>query len=786
MSALFCTTLLSAQLNMTLRSEVTYPEALSDIWGYHDGQGREYALVGLNTGVNIQDVTDPDNLVDMGTARGAATIWRDIKAYAGFAYITNEASGGLMVIDLRGLPTPITDDDYYEWTPNINGEGNLRSCHNIYIDEFGYGYLSGCNLNDGGIIILDLFTTPGTPIHVTNAPAIYSHDVYTRENIMYSSDINDGFLSIYDVSDKNDIRLLNTQVTPSNFTHNAWLSDDGNTVFTTDERPDAPVAAYDVTDPMDIVELDQYRPIPTIGEGVIPHNVHVWKDWLIISYYTDGCIIVDGSRPTNLIEVGNFDTWIPNTTGFDGVWGAYPFLPSETILASDIGNGLYVFTPNYKRACWLEGKVTDADTGMPLNGVSVLIDSPQENDADTDFSGDYQTGIADAGTYEVTAILPGYFPFRADVELENGVVRMLDIELEKANTSATGRITDEDTGEPIPFAAISIDGELGVVETEADGSGAFTFTGFIPGDYTVLAAAWGHQTKQLQVNIIDGGTLDVELKEGYYDDFALDLGWQTSASAVRGLWERGEPQGTTNGNVQSNPEVDLPDDFSDQAYVTGNGGGGVGDDDIDGGIVRLTSPSIDISGMGEPILRFHYWFYNAGGNGVPDDFMTVYVQENGQETAIESYAANTGDWEGPEEFDLRDFVQGDGSDIRIIFEALDTGEGHLVESAIDGFSVLDDLATSVATPVVDPSWTLEARPSTFSETTEVQFTLPEAQGSTGILRVLNAVGQQVDQLRLEGPEGNVRLGAQLERGIYFVQLEQDGVRSEVLRVVKAQ
>ncbi|MEZ4982763.1 MAG: hypothetical protein R2769_14490 [Saprospiraceae bacterium] len=43
--------------------------------------------------------------------------------------------------------------------------------------------------------------------------------------------------------------------------------------------------------------------------------------------------------------------------GFNGAWGAYPFLPSQTVLISDINSGLYVLQPNYVRACWLEGTV---------------------------------------------------------------------------------------------------------------------------------------------------------------------------------------------------------------------------------------------------------------------------------------------------------------------------------------------------------------------------------------------------------------------------------------------
>ncbi len=55
-----------AQLNMT---QLGYLNVVSmhgnseanDIWGYVDGNGNEYAIVGLNDGTSIVDVTDPAN-----------------------------------------------------------------------------------------------------------------------------------------------------------------------------------------------------------------------------------------------------------------------------------------------------------------------------------------------------------------------------------------------------------------------------------------------------------------------------------------------------------------------------------------------------------------------------------------------------------------------------------------------------------------------------------------------------------------------------------------------------
>ena len=68
------------------------------------------------------------------------------------------------------------------------------------------------------------------------------------------------------------------------------------------------------------------------------------------------------SRPNNLVEVGNFDTYFPASTGFSGAWGVYPFLPSGNILIGDINSGLFILGPTYKRASYLEGIVKDQDS----------------------------------------------------------------------------------------------------------------------------------------------------------------------------------------------------------------------------------------------------------------------------------------------------------------------------------------------------------------------------------------------------------------------------------------
>ena len=44
-------------------------------------------------------------------------------------------------------------------------------------------------------------------------------------------------------------------------------------------------------------------------------------------------------------EVAFFDTYpAGDGTGFNGAWSVYPYLPSGTIIVSDIINGLFVLT----------------------------------------------------------------------------------------------------------------------------------------------------------------------------------------------------------------------------------------------------------------------------------------------------------------------------------------------------------------------------------------------------------------------------------------------------------
>lgn len=432
------TATLYGQLNTTLISRVVYQQDLNDVWGWTDSTGIEYALVGTTTGVSIVSLETPENPQHVAFVPGDFSIWRDLKTYGNYAYVVADQPGsedGVLVIDLSNLPESV---ESFNWTPTLPGFPILKNCHNLYIDENGICYLAGCNIAGGGIVILDVTQEDGMPEFITTGPAIYAHDVFALDQKMYTSEIFQGQLGIYDISDWGNISRLAGVTTPYTFTHNAWTTPDGNYVFTTDEKANAPVGAYDISDLNNIQRIDIFRPPLTLNTNVIPHNVHVKDDYLFISYYTDGGVIVDASEPDHLIEVAQYDTELQITQGYNGAWGMYPFFESGRLLISDINNGLYVVEAQLKRAARVKGVVVDDATQMPIFDAEITL-SRAPNSVQTNFSGQFKTGLADGMTTQMVVVADGYLPDTSTVELVNGEI--LDVKVALKSSTSVGRQT---------------------------------------------------------------------------------------------------------------------------------------------------------------------------------------------------------------------------------------------------------------------------------------------------------------------------------------------------------
>ncbi len=757
-------------LNMELVAQVPFGEDGNDIWGYVAPDGTEYAVCGSQNFTRIYNLDDPSAPDEVAMIAGASSIWRDIKSWNQHLYVTtDQGTDGLLIIDMTNAPDSIT---HTFWKPSIDINGSvdvLRTCHNLYIDENGVCYLAGCNNGNGGAIILDITTDPNEPIVLGAENFRYAHDVFVKNDLLYASEINNGVLSIYDVSDKANPIPLGSASTTSNFTHNAWLSDDGNYVFTTDERPDAFVDAFDVSDPSDIRLVDSFQPSETAGNGVVPHNTHYKDGFLVTSWYTDGVVITDASKPDNLVKVGQYDTYLGPDGGFNGCWGVYPWLPSGLIIATnveDVGGGgsLIVIDATYVKASFLEGNVSSLTTGNPINGVDITIAGPNVNSL-SDAMGEYGSGVAASGDFDVTYSHPDYISQTISVSLATGETTVQDVILEQKPTiSITGTVLDAGSGLPLPNAIVQYSDGIRNLELVTNSDGIFDVTA-IQSSYTGVVGAWGYLHLVVSDTIIDNTSgLVYELSQGYQDDFVLDQGWTVTNTATTGFWERGAPVGTTFQGSLSNVNQDDLFDIGDQAYVTGNGGGGAGTDDVDDGSTVLTSPEINLTTYTKPVIRFKGYFFNAGGAGATNDSLIVELHTADTTITIIEISEDIGLWSELSYSLTDDVIDFKNTPFTISFTASDFDPGHLVEAGIDAFKIEEDGSVDVKDLLTNHD--ISVFPNPFTDAVTVSL---DSDNYTAIT-IYNTIGKLV-YINNDITNGDTTISIDGPAGVYNLVVE---------------
>lgn len=413
----------SSQKNMQLIGQLPFSEKINDIWGYEDGAGNSYALVCSESALNIVDVTIPSAPNLLFTIQGDTSVWRDVKSFNNFAYVVNETGGGLLIVDLNDLPNSAP----FQNVSQINSF-DYQTAHNIFIDENGVGYLVGSNIAAQGAFMIDLNTANRfTPTFLGLYDDQYVHDAFARGDTLYTAEINNGTFSVVDVSDKQNPIVLAREETSLSFTHNIWLSNDGQYVITTDEKPGAFIDMYDVSNLNNIKLIDQYRNSPT--DSVIPHNTFFVDDYIVTSYYRNGVSLVDATIKDNIVEVGSYDTSpFSSASGFEGNWGVYPYLSNGHFLVSDREEGLFIINPTYVRAAYLEGIVFDTLNNLPVSNATIEIIGSNYLKY-SQFNGSYTIGAADSGFYDLRMSRVGCQTIiETNVELETGIEKILNFE----------------------------------------------------------------------------------------------------------------------------------------------------------------------------------------------------------------------------------------------------------------------------------------------------------------------------------------------------------------------
>jgi choice-of-anchor B domain-containing protein len=608
---------------------------LNDVWGYTDELGNEYAIVGTSKGTSIVDITNGAQPQEVFWLAGSESIWRDPCVYGNYAYVTTEAEDGLLIIDLSPLPQSVNLPTALYTGPASNP---WQSAHTCFTSSSGYAYIFGANRGEGGAIILDLNTNPMQPIEVGVFDISYIHDGFERNDTLYTGHIYDGYFCVVDVSDHANPVLLATHPTPNLFTHNIWPSADGSVVYTTDEISGAYVAAYDISNLQQIQELDRVQNAQ--GTSVIPHNVHVKGDYLITSYYSDGVVVHDAHDPQNLIKLGSYDTYPGQTPGFDGCWGVYPFFGSNKAVAADITEGLFVLQINYAPAASLVGEVKDLISGQLLEQVSVALSGAAMSEK-TNAQGVYKTGMSSGGTYVINVSKPGFYPQTMQVELFAGQTTTMNFNLLPIPPfNLQIKVVEQGSGIALSNVQISLRHPQLTHEGQTNGLGEEDFTLYYQDAYELVLGKWGYQTV-CSTPLINASTqtLLLELPKGFYDDFTFDFGWSVVGDAETGLWERANPNPTTNTVFGADANLDC----GAMAMVTGNGSSPNTDqNDVDNGFTTLISPTFNLNGLSTPYLNYANSFYCFHGPGNIDDTMLVVLSNGLDQVVLEQIIAPQG------------------------------------------------------------------------------------------------------------------------------------------------
>ncbi len=244
-------------------------------------------------------------------------------------------------------------------------------------------------------------------------------------------------------------------------------------------------------------------------------------------------------------------------------------------------------------------------------------------------------------------------------------------------------------GAPItaPFQFVGVEGvirAIGVVTPQTTGGTAYQFVSWSDG---------GAATHEVATPVNDT-TYTALLQPAtittvFADDFEAARGWTLTSGAniaVRGRWERGDPQPTSSGGTAL--QLGTCNGGSGSCFITALAAGtSAGANDIDGGGTSIQSPTIALPATGNLSLSFRYYLAHLSNATSADYFRVRVVGANGTPQTVfirPGTASNrAGAWT-TQSVNVSAFA---GQTVRLRIEAADAGTPSLVEAGVDNVVV---------------------------------------------------------------------------------------------------
>nr|WP_090085049.1 S8 family peptidase [Lentibacillus persicus] len=174
---------------------------------------------------------------------------------------------------------------------------------------------------------------------------------------------------------------------------------------------------------------------------------------------------------------------------------------------------------------------------LPISAEVSVLESGRSVTTDP-ATGEYSMTHA-AGTFTLVAESYGFESKEQNVTLEADATAQADFTLDEVpQSTVTGTITDEQTGEPIEGATVLLVEDSNVTPVETDENGNYSITGY-EGSYTLRVLAADYHSKEIDVTLDEDIEQDVEL-EPFYTYPGGEIGYDDgTAENARAFYDAG-------------------------------------------------------------------------------------------------------------------------------------------------------------------------------------------------------------------------------------------------------
>ncbi|MGH3486286.1 MAG: S8 family serine peptidase [Nocardioidaceae bacterium] len=331
----------------------------------------------------------------------------------------------------------------------------------------------------------------------------------------------------------------------------------------------------------------------------------------------------------------------------------------------------------------LEGTVTDAGTGEPIDGAQVSITGPVERELETGDDGTFSLRVT-AGDYTVAASSFGYAGQSRNVTVAAGETVTADFALQTVpSVVVSGQVTDgSGHGWPL-YAKVTVQGTDGATYTRPY-NGRYQISLPVGATYTLTVDPQydGYETVSEDVVVGDSNmTHDVAVPVDNSQCLTAP-GYEYNYDGIVESFDAGQlPAGWTIEDNVGNGQVWRFDDPDNRGNLTGGEGTfAIADSDFYGSgqnqDTSLVSPVIDISAQESPIIGFKQDYNNLG------DVADVDLSVDGGAT-WETVLHQTGDVRGPDEQAIAIPQAAGEPDVQVRF--------HYYEADFDWWWQVDDV-----------------------------------------------------------------------------------------------